>query len=271
MAISLSRLKSTKRSDPPIVVLYGVDGIGKTSLAAEFPNPIYLATEGERPPSDVEMATPEDENGEQKLIESWEDIESVFQELLTAEHDFKTVIIDSLDGLAPFVEGVTAARIGAASVDDNSKGSPAAFGNGYKESTVEWTHFMSGCEALSHAGIGVVLIAHNTIRNFKSPTTDPYDTYDIALNKLAAPVVRAKSDIVAFLNRRVSIKEKEVSRDKKVSHAEGGKEVLIYPAGGAAFHAKNRFGMPDSIPYRKGNGYAEMSKYWLKPQAEADA
>lgn len=269
MAISLSRLKSTKRSDPPIVVLYGVDGIGKTSLAAEFPNPIYLATEGERPPSDVEMATPEDENGEQKLIESWEDIESVFQELLTAEHDFKTVIIDSLDGLAPFVEGVTAARIGAASVDDNSKGSPAAFGNGYKESTVEWTHFMSGCEALSHAGIGVVLIAHNTIRNFKSPTTDPYDTYDIALNKLAAPVVRAKSDVVAFLNRRVSIKEKEVSRDKKVAHAEGGKEVIIYPAGGAAFHAKNRFGMPDSITYRKGSGYAEMSKYWLKPQSDA--
>ncbi len=58
MAISLSSLKSTKRNDPPVMLLYGVDGIGKTSLASEFPDPIYLATEGERPPSDIEMATP---------------------------------------------------------------------------------------------------------------------------------------------------------------------------------------------------------------------
>ncbi|MDH1271593.1 ATP-binding protein [Rhizobium pusense] len=58
MAISLSSLKSTKRADPPVILLYGVDGIGKTSLAAEFPDALYLPTEGERTPSDVELVTP---------------------------------------------------------------------------------------------------------------------------------------------------------------------------------------------------------------------
>lgn len=239
------------------MLLYAGDGIGKTSLSFEWPNPIYLPTRGEKPPADApEVPTP-------GIITSWEDVEGMFGELLTTKHDFKTVIVDSLDGLAPYVEAVTARRIGAASVDDNSKGSSAAYGNGYKESEVEWADFMKGCEALSQAGMNVVLLAHYEIRNFKSPTTDPYDMYDVALNKRAAPVVRAKCDVVAFMNRSVSIKEKEINRNTKASHAEGGREIVIHAAGGAGFHAKNRFGLPASIVYKKGQGYAALSKFWL--------
>lgn len=255
MAISLSSLKSSKSTNPPITLIYGVDGIGKTSLASEWPNPIYLPTEGERPPSDVEMATPGN-------IGSWADLEGVFNELLEAEHEFKTVIIDSLDGLAPYVEAITASRIGARSVDDNSKGSPAAYGNGYKESEVEWSNFMSGCEALVAAGMHVVLLAHPEIKRFDDPLNDPYDRYIIKLNKRAGPIVTSKCDIVAFLNYRVSLKTKEVAPRKEVTHAEGGKERQIHLSRGAGFDAKNRFGMPDSIVYRKGRGFAEMAKYW---------
>ncbi len=255
MAISLSDLKSSKSNKPPVCLFYAGDGDCKTSLAAEFPEPIYLRSEGEEPPSDVpEMPTAD--------ITSWDDIEDVFTQLLTEEHEFKTVIVDTIDGIAPFVEAVTAKRIGAASVSDNSKGSPASFGNGYKESEVEWGRFMDGCAALSKAGMNVVLLGHREIRNFKSPTTDPYDQYDVALNKRAAPVVRARCDVVAFMNRRVSLKEKEVGRNNKVAHAEGGKEVQIHTVGGAGFHAKNRFGLPDTITYKRGQGYAELAKYF---------
>lgn len=255
MAISLSNLKSSKSNKPPICLFYAGDGDCKTSLASEFPSPIYLRTDGEEPPSDVpEMPTAD--------ITCWDDIESVIGQLLEEEHEFKTVIVDTIDGIAPFVEAVTAQRIGAASVNDNSKGSPAAFGNGYKESEVEWGHFMAGCEALSRAGMNVVLLGHREIRNFKSPTTDPYDMYDVALNKRAAPVVRARCDVVAFMNRRVTLKEKEVSRNSKVTHAEGGKEIQILTVGGAGFHAKNRFGMPDAVTYRRGHGYSELAKYF---------
>lgn len=255
MAISLSNLRSSKVDRPPVCLFYAGDGDCKTSLASEFPTPIYLRSEGEEPPSDApEMPTAD--------ITSWEDIEDTFNLLLTEEHEFKTVIVDTVDGIAPFVEAVTAQRIGAASINDNSKGSPAAFGNGFKESEVEWGQFMDGCAALSRAGMNVVILGHREIRNFKSPTTDPYDQYDVALNKRAAPIVRARCDLVGFMSRRVSLKEKEVSRNNKVTHAEGGKEVQIHTVGGAGFHAKNRYGLPEAVTYRRGSGYADMAPYF---------
>ncbi|MGN7962609.1 ATP-binding protein [Brucella sp. 22210] len=249
MALSLSSLKSTKRNDPPVILLYGVDGIGKTSLAAEFPDPIYLATEGERPPSDIEMATP-------GTIESFDDLLNVIGELLTEEHDRRTVIIDSLDGLEPLVWRATAARLGINGIED------AGFGKGYVEADTEWNELMAAVSALSRAGMYVVMLAHPEIVRFDSPTTDPYSRYQPKLHKRSNALVREKSDIVAFMNYRISIKEKEVARQTKVSHAEGGKERQVHFNEAAGFNAKNRYSMPDSVVYRKGQGFTDIAKFW---------
>lgn len=255
MAISLSSLRSTKRSDPPIMLLYGVDGIGKTSLAAEFPSPIFLGTEGERPPSDVDLPTP-------GVITSLNDVFDVFGELLepdnngNLQHDFKTVIVDSLDGLEPLIWRATCARLGLNSIED------AGFGKGYVEADTEWNEYLSAVAALAQAGIYVVQLAHPEIVRFDSPTTDPYSRYQPKLHKRANALVREKADVVAFMNYRISIKEKEVARQTKVSHAEGGKERQIHLSEGAGFNAKNRFSMPDSVPYKKGEGFAALAKYW---------
>lgn len=249
MAISLSSLKSSKTTNPPIVLLYGVDGIGKTSLAAEWPEPLYLPTEGERPPSDVEMATP-------GTIESLGELLDIFGELLTEEHEFKTVIVDSLDGLEPLIWRATCARLGINSIEE------AGFGKGYVEADTEWNDYLSAIGALSRAGINVVQLAHPEIVRFDSPTTDPYSRYTIKLHKRANALVREKADVVAFLNYRVSLKEKEVARQTKITHAEGGKERQIHLTEGAGYVAKNRYSMPDNVTYRKGGGYTELSKYW---------
>lgn len=249
MAISLSSLKSSKSTNPPITLLYGVDGIGKTSLAAEWPEPLYLPTEGERPPSDVEMATP-------GTIETFNDVIDVFSELLTTEHEFQTVIVDSLDGLEHLVWAATAARLGVNSIEE------PGFGKGYVEADTEWRNFLGGVSALAQAGINVVMLAHPEIVRFDSPTTDPYSRYTPKLHKRGNALVREQADLVAFMNYRVSLKEKEVGPKKTVAHAEGGKERQIHLREGAGFLAKSRYPHPDSIVYKKGNGYAELSKYW---------
>ena len=263
MAISLSSLRSSVSTLPPLVVMYGVDGVGKTSLAAEFPSPLYLPTVGERAPSGVDMPTP-------GVIETVDDLYGIFGELLTEEHDIKTVIIDSADGLEPLLNAVTCARIGASSIDSNDKGSPAAFGRGHVESEVEWRQFMEGCRALTERGIAVVIIAHPEIKRFDSPVTDPYDRYQIKLNKRAAAILREQSDIVAFLNYRVTLKSKEVAPKKEVTHAEGGKERQIHLVEGAGFVAKNRYSAPDYIVYKKGQGYADLAKYFPAPSGAND-
>jgi len=125
MALSLSSLRSSKSTNPPVITLYGVDGIGKTSLAAEFPDAIYLPTDGERTPEGVELPTP-------GTIESFAALLDVFGELLTTDHEFKTVIVDSLDGLEPLVWAATSARLGVESIE------APGYGRGYVEADGEW-------------------------------------------------------------------------------------------------------------------------------------
>ncbi|MBZ9888091.1 ATP-binding protein [Mesorhizobium sp. BR1-1-3] len=250
MAISLSSLKSSKSTNPPITLLYGVDGIGKSTLASEWPSPLYLPTEGERPPSDVEMATP-------GTIESFSDVIDIFSELLQTEHEFQTVIVDSLDGLEHLVWAATAARLGVESIET------PGYGKGYVEADTEWRDFLGGVSALAQAGINVVMLAHPEIVRFDSPTTDPYSRYTPKLHKRGNALVREQADLVAFMNYRVSLKEKEIAPKKTITHAEGGKERQIHLSEGAGFVAKNRFSMPDSIVYKKGAGYAALSKFWL--------
>jgi len=263
MAIDPSRLNSSKSTKPPITLLYGVDGVGKSSLAAEWPDAYYLPTAGEAPPSDVELATP-------GTMQSLDDFFEVVGYLLSADHEFKTLIVDSLDGVEPLANDVTCKRIGADSINSNDKGSPAAFGQGQVQSEVEWGQFMEACRDLKQAGIAVVLIAHPEIKRFDSPITDPYDRYGVKLNKRAAALIREQCDIVAFMNYRVSIKSKEVGIKKEVSHAEGGKERQIHLTEGAGFVAKNRHNMPDSIVYKKGTGYESLAKFFPAPTGVAN-
>lgn len=265
MAISLKKLRSSTSQYPPVVLLYGVDGVGKTTLAAEFPSPLYLPTAGERTPEGVDLATPEDEDGNAKYIESWADLKDIVGDLLSEDHDFKTVIFDSLDGLEPVINAETCVRIGADSIGSNDKGSPAAFGQGDVQADVEWGEFMDACAMLTRRGICVVLLAHPEIKRFDSPVTDPYDRYQVKLRKRAAALVRERSDIVAFINYRVSLKSKEVGIKKEVTHAEGGKERQIHLTEGAGFVAKNRYSMPDAITYRKGKGYEDLAKFFPEP------
>lgn len=249
MALSLSSLKSSRTTHPPIMLLYGVDGVGKTSLAAEWPDPLYLATEGERPPSDVEMATP-------GTVETYDQMLELFAELLSTEHDFRTVIIDSLDGFESLVWAATARRLGLNSIEE------AGYGKGYIEADTEWKEYLTALGALSRAGIYVVQLAHPEIIRFDSPTTDPYSRYTIKLHKRANALLREQADVVGFMNYRVSLKEKDVGFNKKVSHAEGGNERQVHLSEKAGFVAKNRFSMPDAITYRKGSGFSELVKHW---------
>lgn len=263
MALSLSKLSRSKTDDPPIVLMYGVDGVGKTSLAAEWPNPLYIRTSGERPPSDVDLPTP-------GVVETWDDLKDIVGDLLSEEHEFKTVIFDSLDGLEPLVNAATCLRIGATSIGSNDKGSPAAFGQGDVQGDVEWGEFMDACSALQERGIAVVMLAHPEIKRFDSPVSDPYDRYQIKVRKRAAALIRERSDIVAFLNYRVSLKSKEVGIKKEVTHAEGGKERQIHLTEGAGFIAKNRYSMPDAVKYTKGKGYEALSAYFPHPTGVND-
>jgi hypothetical protein len=128
------------------------------------------------------------------------------------------------------------------------------------EADSEWREFLSAVSALSRAGLFVVLLAHPEIVRFDSPTSDPYARYQPKVHKRANAMLREQSDLVLFMNYRVSLKSADAGFNKKVTHAEGGNERLIHFNEKAGFLAKSRHPAPDSIRYVKGKGFDEIAK-----------
>ena len=254
MATSLATLKKVTTSKVPFVVIYGVPGIGKTQLAAEAPDTVWIQFQGETPPAGVEVEGWDD-------ITTYAEVSDAIGSLISEEHTFKTLVLDATTGLETAIQKEACARNGWQNIED------PGFGKGYVAASAIWGELLEGLNILrKEKGVAIVVIDHCEIFRFDSPTTDPYSRYKIDIHKLALPLVEAGADLIAFMNYRVTLKEKDVGFNKKVSHGEGGGSRVIYVEERPGFIAKNRYGMPPEIAFKKGEGWAALSKYF--PAAE---
>lgn len=249
MAISLASIKKATAGPNPIALIYGVAGVGKTSLAAEAPAPIFLQI-GEDPPAGLEIDT----FGQ---LQTYDEVLSAIGSLYAETHDFQTVVIDSVAPLETVVWAETCRRNNWQTIED------PGFGKGYVAAANVWQEVMDGLKALrSDKGMNVILLGHTDISRFDSPTTDPYSRYRINLHKRAADILEATADLIGFVNYRISLKKADVGFNKTATHAEGGGTRVIYVEERPGFIAKNRYGMPPEIAYKKNEGWSALSNYF---------
>ncbi|TGQ19285.1 ATP-binding protein [Mesorhizobium sp. M00.F.Ca.ET.217.01.1.1] len=248
MALSLASLRTEKSAPLPIAILYGVPKVGKTTLALEFPNPVYINTPGESPPNDLDVTTP-------GTVETFDQLLDFIGELITEEHPYGTLVIDSLDGLEPMIWSHTCGQNNWSNIED------PGYGKGYLAADDVWREYLRAIEALAATGVWVVQIAHTEITRFDSPTSEPYARYGIKLHKRGSALVQEASSLIGFMNYRATIKEKDVGFNKKVGRAEGSGERQIQLEERPGFIAGNRYGAPPSITYKKGGGWEALAKY----------
>lgn len=248
MAKSLASLRRVKADTPPFEVIYGVHGFGKTTLASEHPDTVFIQTE-KGTPGGVELTS----FGQ---IDTFADVLDSMAVLLNEPHDFKNVAIDSGDAMEPMIWRAVCEENKWDSIET------PGYGKGYIIVDDKWREFITYARGLTEAGIGVIFIAHSDITKFNDPVIGEYSRYGIKLHKRAAALVQEAADIVCFCNYRVSIKKEESGFNKTTRGVGGGTRMLHFEER-PGFLAKNRYQMPpDGIEYKAGHGYLAISKYF---------
>ncbi|CQR51442.1 ATP-binding protein [Paenibacillus riograndensis] len=221
------------------VVIYGPEGVGKSSLAAQFPRPIFIDTEGSTTEMDVaRLPKPS----------SWEMLKQQVKWVWQGGQ-YGTLIIDTIDWAEMLcVESVC-------STHQKNGIEDFGYGKGYIFVSEELGRMLNLLSDVVDAGIHVVLIAHAQIVKFEQPDEmGAYDRYQLKLGQKTAsrtaPLVKEWADMVLFINYKTF----SIATDKegKKNKAQGGVRT-VYATHHPAWDAKNRHGLPDEFPLDYGH------------------
>lgn len=220
------------------VVIYGPEGIGKTTLASQFPSPVFLDTEGSTRNFDVlRMPAPT----------SWEMLKQEVQAVV--DHvdgvkkvpgmaDVGTLVVDTADWAERMCNDAVCTQ--------NKKPSIEAFGygKGYIYAMEEFQKLLDILEQLTARGVNVIFTAHAHLRKVELPDeAGAYDKWELKCSKQISPMLKEWADLVLFCNYKTII----VSDDKGKGKAHGGKRVM-YTSHHPCWDAKNRHGLEPELP-----------------------
>jgi hypothetical protein len=226
MSLNITRGKQATASR---VVIYGTEGIGKSTLGAQFPKPLILDTEEGTHHLDVARVACHD----------WVTLEGAMLELGRDRQGFETVVIDSADWAERLLKNHLCQKHNKRSIEDFS------YGKGFVMLAEAFASILAAADSLVRSGVHVAFVAHSQVRRTNPPDQDEgYDRYELSLTKHTAPLVREWADALLFCNYRLKLVEGQDGRTK----AKGGKERLVYAERSAAWDAKNRYGLAAELP-----------------------
>lgn len=236
MALSITKGMVMKAQK---VVVYGPEGIGKSTFAAQFPAPLFIDTEGSTNLMDVaRLPRPT----------SWTMLLAMIQEVKVTPGCCKTLVVDTIDWAEQLCTTHVCAAYQKKSVEE------FGYGKGYVYVQEEIGRFLNLLQDVIDAGINVVLTAHAQIRKFEQPNeSGSYDRYELKLGQKTSSrtsaLVKEWADMVLFAKYKefvVSVGEK-----KKV---QGGARVM-YTTHHPNWDAKNRHSLPEELPFE----YAQIA------------
>ncbi len=235
MAIDLSNIRKTQGLErKPMIVVHGTSGVGKTTFASKAHKPIFIRTEAGQ--GLLELDTFD-------LATSFDHVAESLEALLTQDHDYGTLVLDSIDHLEPLIWEKLCKENNWQSIAD------AKWGEGYTRTADVFRELMRTLERLrAEKDMTIILIAHSHIRKFEDPIEGSFDRYEMKLHAKAAAIIAETCDCIFFAKHKINIRREDKGfgqqRTKGIST---GERVLMCVETPHAV-AKNRYNLPDELP-----------------------
>jgi len=237
----LDTIQSGREAKPPRIMIYGSEGVGKSTFAASAPGTIFIQTEDGLGEIDCSKFP---------LAHSLADVFSGLAALRDEPHDFQCVAVDSVDWLERLIFDEVCREFGARSIEKADGG----YGRGYVHALTHWRKAVSLLNELrDRRGMMTILVAHAKVERFEDPENAAYDRYTPRLHKAATSLLCEWVDAVLFATKRFRVSKEEGSGfqgDRAIATAIGanGGERILRTVGSPACIAKNRFNLPGEIP-----------------------
>ena len=212
------------------VVIYGPEGIGKSTFASQFPDPVFIDTEGSTNNMDISRLP---------APTSWSMLLEEVRYIMQNPSACKTLVIDTADWAEQLCSAAVCGKYQKSGIED------FGYGKGYVFLQEEFGRLLNLLtELVEQKKVNVVLTAHAKMRKFEQPDEmGAYDRWEMKLSKNVSPMVKEWADMVLFANYKTHV----IKVDGK-NKAQGGRRV-IYTTHHSCWDAKNRYGLSDELPF----------------------
>ena len=228
---------------PSRIIIHGQEGVGKTSIAARFPNPVFIRTE-DGCPVGVEMQT-------FPFCETYEAVKAALIDLAQEEHDFQTVVIDSADPLEALIWQDVCTTNKWSSIE------APGYGKGYVEADNWWKEITAALDYLRRErGMTALILAHSNVERIEDPRVPSYTSYQIRLHKRGRGIMQDWADAIGFLAHDINVTAEEQGFNKKRNRADGGSTRWIHWEARPSFTAKSRYSLPPKMMVAKDFDFA---------------
>lgn len=236
---------------PNRYILHATEGWGKSSLGAHMPKPIFIQTGSETGLETLIDSNRIPDTAHFPAVQSWEDLLGAIETLTVDEHQFRTLVMDTLNGAEALCHQFICHRDFADEWGNKGFGS---YNKGYEVSLPEWNNLLKALDRLrSERKMTIFLLCHTKVKPFKNPEGPDYDRYQPDVHEKTWGLSHKWADCVLFGNFEITVQVEKA--DSKKGKGAGGAYRLMFTERHAAYDAKNRLGLPSEI--EMGNSAAE--------------